>query len=92
MKRPQRVQEAPCMNDSSAEYPDVGSAQDEEKSAEVDLIQKALGIIGSPQRLAEWMQTSLPALRGQTPYSLLAFENGRKQVETVLWRIEHGVY
>ena len=64
----------------------------EERSDEVDLIQRALGVIGSPERLAEWRQTSIPALRGKTPYALTGSEDGRKQVEMVLGRIEHGVY
>ncbi len=70
----------------------VKPPQFEAGSAEADLIQKALAVIGSPERLAEWMQTSIPALRGRTPYSLLDSEDGRKQVEIVLGRIEHGVY
>jgi hypothetical protein len=64
----------------------------EARSAEADLIQKALTVIGSPEGLAEWMQTWIPALRGRTPYSLMDSDDGRKQVEIVLGRIEHGVY
>ncbi len=70
----------------------VKPVQHETKSAEADLIQKALAVIGSPERLAEWMQTSIPALRGRTPYSLMDSQDGRKQVEIVLGRIEHGIY
>src|SRR3954465_9117033 len=61
-----------------------------EPSPEVELIAKALQIAGSPERLAEWIRTPVPALNGQTPYSLMHTEDGRKQVEDILGRIEHG--
>jgi uncharacterized protein (DUF2384 family) len=61
-------------------------------SPEVELIKKGLQVAGSPERLIEWMQTPVPSLNGQTPYSLMGTEEGRKQVETALVRIEHGVY
>jgi DNA-binding protein HU-beta len=66
--------------------------QHDGRSAEADLIRNALAVIGSPERLAEWMQTSIPALRGRTPYSLMDTKDGRKEVEIVLGRIEHGIY
>jgi len=63
------------------------------ESAEVELVQKALDVIGSPDRVVKWMQTALASLHGQTPYSLLGSEEeGRKQVDAVLGRIEHGIY
>jgi hypothetical protein len=61
-------------------------------SADIHLFEKGLAVIGSPEKLMRWMQTPIPALRGQTPYSRLESEEGRKQVATVLGRIEHGVY
>jgi len=66
--------------------------QSNARHPEVDLVVKALDILGSPKQLGRWMKTSLPALRGQTPYSLMQSEEGRKQVETVLAQIEHGIY
>jgi putative toxin-antitoxin system antitoxin component (TIGR02293 family) len=59
---------------------------------DIGLIERGLAVIGSPEKLARWMQTPVPALGGQTPYSLLESEEGRKQVATVLGRIEHGIY
>jgi uncharacterized protein (DUF2384 family) len=47
---------------------------------------------GSSRKLAEWIQTPVPALNGHTPYTLMQSEEGRKQVDAVLGRIEHGVY
>jgi uncharacterized protein (DUF2384 family) len=42
--------------------------------------------------VARWMQTNIPSLGNQTPYTLLKTEDGRRQVERVLLKIEHGVY
>ncbi len=63
-----------------------------QRSPEVELLLKALRIAGSGRKLAEWMQTPVPALDGHTPYALMQSEEGRKQVDSVLGRIEHGVY
>ena len=61
-------------------------------SPSVELLLKALRIAGSTQKLAEWIQTPVPALNGETPYALMQSEEDRKQVDTVLSRIEHGIY
>lgn len=63
-----------------------------EPSPEVVLVEKALRIAGSPEKLGQWMRTPVPALNDQTPFSLMQTKEGRKQVEDVLGRIEHGVY
>jgi uncharacterized protein (DUF2384 family) len=63
-----------------------------ERSPEIELLLKALRIAGSSRKLAEWIQTPVPALNGHPPYALMQSEEGRKQVEAVLGRIEHGVY
>jgi hypothetical protein len=63
-----------------------------ERSPEIELLLKALRIAGSSRKLAEWIQTPVPALNGHTPYALMQSEEGRKQVDSVLGRIEHGVY
>jgi len=63
-----------------------------EPSPDVELLLKAFRIAGSTQKLAEWVQTPVPALNGETPYTMMQSEEGRKQVDAVLSRIEHGVY
>jgi hypothetical protein len=63
-----------------------------ERSPEIELLLKALRVAGSTRRLAEWIQTPVQALNGQTPYALMQSAEGRKQVDAVLGRIEHGVY
>jgi uncharacterized protein (DUF2384 family) len=58
---------------------------------EVKIIQHAAGIIGV-DRIAKWMNTPLPALKGRTPFSLLDTEEGREKIEEVLGKIDYGVY
>ena len=72
--------------------PSVQHASEREPSPEVELIMKGLELAGSPERLIRWMRTPVPSLNGQPPYSLMGTEEGRKQVEASLIRIEHGVY
>lgn len=67
-------------------------AREGHPSPEIELIIKGLQVAGSAARLAEWMRTPVLSLDGQTPYSLMQTEEGRKQMDAVLTRIEHGVY
>ena len=71
---------------------EVWASPKRERSPEIELLLKALRIAGSSRKLAEWIQTPVPALNGNTPYALMQSEEGRKQVDSVLGRIEHGVY
>jgi uncharacterized protein (DUF2384 family) len=59
---------------------------------EVQLLLKALRIAGSPTKLAQWVNTPVSSLNGQTPYAAMQSAEGRKEVDAVLTRIEHGVY
>ena len=59
---------------------------------EVKLIDWALEIAGSPEKLGEWVQMPIPALSGRTPYQALQTEQGRIDLERVLGQIEHGIY
>jgi hypothetical protein len=63
----------------------------EDRDPEIDLIERVVDTIGFP-RVIEWLQAPVPSLRGRTPYSLMASEEGRKEVETVLGQIEHGIF
>lgn len=58
---------------------------------EVALVRKATEVLGN-DHVARWMRSNIPSLGNQTPYALLKTEEGRKQVERVLLKIEHGVY
>jgi uncharacterized protein (DUF2384 family) len=65
---------------------------DAQHKEEVQLLQKALRIAGSPARLEQWVRTPISSLNGQTPYAAMQSPQGRKDVAAVLTRIEHGVY
>ncbi len=52
----------------------------------------AEGILGSTKQARSWFQTEVPALGNITPWSLLDTEPGAREVETLLMRIEHGIY
>ncbi len=58
---------------------------------EVAMVRRAAEVLGI-EHVALWMQTMIPSLGNQTPYSLLKTEAGRSQVERVLMKIENGVY
>jgi uncharacterized protein (DUF2384 family) len=58
---------------------------------EVEIIRRASEVLGVTH-VAQWMRSRIPSLGEHTPYELLQTEEGRKQVERVLLKIEHGVY
>jgi uncharacterized protein (DUF2384 family) len=62
------------------------------RSKEVEVMRKALRVAGSPEKLAEWVRTPIASLNGQTPYAAMQTAQGRREVDEVLTRIEHGVY
>ncbi|MFP3938719.1 MAG: antitoxin Xre/MbcA/ParS toxin-binding domain-containing protein [Thermoanaerobaculia bacterium] len=53
---------------------------------------QATEVLGSPERAATWLQRPNRALGGRVPLKLLDTDAGSRQVESVLGRIEHGVY
>ena len=64
-----------------------------------DRIARAAGIVALAQRVfgnvrtaREWLVTPNPALGARAPLRLLRTGNGAEVVESVLLRIEHGVY
>lgn len=67
------------------------SANTTEIPDEIALVRRATEVLGI-EHVAGWMQSNIPSLDKQTPYSLMKTEDGRKKVERVLLRIEHGVY
>jgi putative toxin-antitoxin system antitoxin component (TIGR02293 family) len=58
---------------------------------EVELAQRATDVIGA-DRISRWMQTPIPSLNNEAPYSLLRTEAGRKRVGDTLTAIEHGIF
>jgi uncharacterized protein (DUF2384 family) len=58
---------------------------------EVAMVRRATEVLGV-NHVGRWMRSQIPSLGNQTPYALIQTEHGRKQVERVLLKIEHGVY
>jgi putative toxin-antitoxin system antitoxin component (TIGR02293 family) len=52
----------------------------------------ALDIFGSRTKVRGWLNTPNLALGGINPQALLGTPGGIEQVETILGRIDHGVY
>jgi putative toxin-antitoxin system antitoxin component (TIGR02293 family) len=53
---------------------------------------KAIDILGGRKKAAHWLTTPNRALGGEVPIGLLDTSAGAHEVETVLDRIEYGVY
>jgi putative toxin-antitoxin system antitoxin component (TIGR02293 family) len=48
--------------------------------------------LGSTEHAASWLRKPNRALAGECPIELLSSDAGARAVETVLGRVEHGVY
>lgn len=48
--------------------------------------------LGNAQKASSWLQSPNRALEGQRPLDLLDTDTGVRSVETVLMRIEYGIY
>lgn len=49
-------------------------------------------IFGNPEKAHRWMRKPKHLLGGRTPVDFLATEAGARQVEEMLYRIEHGIF
>lgn len=58
----------------------------------VPLIAHAVGVFGDEHKASHWLSTPLPLLGGRAPSDLLDSEEGLRQVEEILTRIEHNVF
>ena len=72
--------------DSPEPEPEVFESQDE-----IAMVRRAAEVLGI-DHVARWMQSTIPSLGNQTPYTLIKTEDGRNQMERTLMKIEHGVY
>jgi hypothetical protein len=82
----QLPEDVTAAGNASEPIPEVPHSQDE-----VAMVRRATEVLGIDY-VAGWMRSKIPSLGNQTPYTLLKTEDGRKQVERVLLKIEHGVY
>ena len=48
--------------------------------------------LGTSEKAARWLQKRNLALGGQVPFELLDTDSGAREVETILNRIEYGLY
>jgi hypothetical protein len=76
----------PVTGNASEPQTKVSHSQDE-----IAMVRRATEVLGIDY-VARWMRSKIPSLGNQTPYTLVKTEDGRKQVERVLLKIEHGVY
>ncbi len=53
---------------------------------------QAEGVFGSPEKAGTWLLRPNRALGQAVPFELLDTDEGTRQVEAVLGRIEHGVF
>ena len=53
---------------------------------------KAEDVFGDKSKASRWLRRPHPVLNGQVPLELLGTDFGARRVETLLGRIEHGVY
>lgn len=72
---------------STASYPDGGPPKDVTSVYEL-----ATRTLGSQEAAKIWLNSPQLGLGGNRPVDLLTTESGREQVETLLLRLEHGVY
>ncbi len=63
-----------------------------QKAPEVELITKALRIGGSPEKLAEWLQTPVPPSTARRPTPSCKPKKAASRLRMSWVRIEHGVY
>lgn len=82
--------EVPTLAQSS-DHPELEAESELQELDEVEIVRKAKDVLGMDQ-VARWMRSKIPSLGNQTPYSLMSTAGGRRQVQLVLQKIEHGVY
>ncbi len=56
------------------------------------ILDRATEVIGDREQALRWLGTPVRALNFETPVSQLATLPGQEAVETVLTRLEHGVF
>ena len=49
-------------------------------------------VLGSPDSARRWLSDSAPSLHEETPFDYADTELGAREVEALLWKLEHGVY
>jgi putative toxin-antitoxin system antitoxin component (TIGR02293 family) len=53
---------------------------------------RATEVLGSPEAAEAWLKSPALALDGQTPVEMLKTQEGLETVQTLLTRLDYGVY
>ena len=56
------------------------------------LFERAISVMGTPELAQQWFQAPVKGLRGKTPLEFADTEPGAQEVESMLDRIEDGVF
>jgi putative toxin-antitoxin system antitoxin component (TIGR02293 family) len=69
------------------------SAEESDRTMRVARVMaKATDTFGNAEKAAHWLKTPNRVMEGETPLSLLDTDAGVKWVETILGRIDYGLY
>lgn len=56
------------------------------------LIDFATAVFGDKEKAHLWLRTPNSSLENESPFDLIYNETGRRMIETILGRIQHGIY
>jgi len=70
----------------------LGRTESEEVLDTLRLIRQAQAVFDSPEIAADWLESPVPALAGESPLALCDTFQGRRLVREVLAKIEHGEF
>lgn len=56
------------------------------------LFEQAVSVLSDPEEARDWLKAEAYGLNGVTPLDHADTEAGAREVESLLWRLEHGVY
>ena len=64
----------------------------QQQAVSTAILARAIEVFGSSEKATRWMERPNRALSQKNPIQMLATEEGRREVQELLGRIEHGVY
>jgi putative toxin-antitoxin system antitoxin component (TIGR02293 family) len=70
----------------------LSSAESDRMMRLARVVAHALDTLGTEQKAASWLKTPNIVLGGESPLSLLDTDAGANEVDTVLGRIDYGIY
>ena len=69
------------------------SVEETDRAVRLERIAALAGrVFGNPEKANRWMRKPKHLLGGRTPVDFLETESGARQVEEMLYRIEHGMF